>query len=110
MAEIQSKVVRRQALQWDGSENSGYGIAAWVNSHQLDAEPSTAVEGPIAVFQPPTQAAGESLPSYLTLLTPNSGWVTASPGDWIIIDEKGHPYPCNPDVFESRWEIVDAEG
>lgn len=100
MAEIQSKVVRRQALQWDGTENGGYGIAAWVNSQSTPEQR--------AIYQPTQEAAGEVIDQYLTLLTPNGGWVVASPGDWVIIDEKGHPYPCDPDVFESRWEVVDA--
>lgn len=109
MAEIQSKPVRRQALQWDGTENGGYGIAAWVNSQGIDAG-LTPDESRRAAYQPATEAAGEKLDQYLTLLTPNSGWVVASPGEWIIIDEKGYPYPCDPDVFEERWEVVDAEG
>jgi hypothetical protein len=99
LAEIQSKAVRRQALQWDGTENSGYGIAAWVNSESTPEQR--------AMYQPPQEAAGEKLDQYLTVLTLN-GWVVVEPNDWVILDDLGHPYPCNPVVFEARWEVVDA--
>lgn len=36
-----------------------------------------------------------------------SGFVNASVGDYIVIDSKGYPYPCDPEVFiNSHIEII----
>ena len=32
------------------------------------------------------------------------GWLTVSPGDWIITGIKGEKYPCKPDIFEATYE------
>lgn len=38
------------------------------------------------------------------------GWVTASPGDWIIKGVAGEFYPCKPDIFAVTYEqVADAE-
>lgn len=103
MAKIQTKVVEREALQWDGTENAGVGIAAWVNSQAM-------ADGFLehrAMFQPAQEAAGEQLDQYLTVRTQN-GWVVVQPNDWVIVDEQGYPYPCHPVTFEDRWEVVDG--
>lgn len=37
------------------------------------------------------------------------GDMIASPGDYIIKGVKGELYPCKPDIFESTYEMVEAE-
>ena len=37
------------------------------------------------------------------------GYMIASPGDYIIKGVKGELYPCKPDIFESTYEMVEAE-
>lgn len=34
------------------------------------------------------------------------GWMTASPGDWIIRGVAGEYYPCKPDIFAKTYEAV----
>ncbi|MEU5258975.1 hypothetical protein [Amycolatopsis sp. NPDC021455] len=36
------------------------------------------------------------------------GPMKVSPGDWVIRGVKGEFYPCKPDVFDSTYEIVEA--
>ena len=31
----------------------------------------------------------------------------ANPGDWIIKGAKGECYPCNPDIFDATYELVE---
>lgn len=38
------------------------------------------------------------------------GWLTVSPGDWIIKGVKGEFYPCKPDVFELTYSPVNPKG
>ena len=35
------------------------------------------------------------------------GWLTVSPGDWIIKGVKGELYPCKPDIFAATYEQVE---
>ena len=37
------------------------------------------------------------------------GWMSASPGDWIIRGVKGEIYPCKPDIFEATHEPAELE-
>lgn len=37
------------------------------------------------------------------------GDMIASPGDYIIKGVKGELYPCKPDIFESTYDMVEAE-
>ena len=59
-------------------------------------------EGLVAVmrFCPNIQLVGASHIRIPTL----EGWMTASPGDWIIKGVKGEFYPCKPDIFEQTYE------
>jgi len=34
------------------------------------------------------------------------GWMSVSPGDWIITGVKGEKYPCKSDIFEMTYEQV----
>lgn len=106
MAEIQSKIIRTEALQYDGTDASGYGIAAWANS----SKPEAISGGQVAIYQPDqdlNDGTGLVKGRFLSVLTP-SGWVIVNPGDWVIRDTQGYPYPCEPVTFEARWEVLDA--
>lgn len=36
------------------------------------------------------------------------GEVSIHPGDWVIAESDGcHHYPCNPEVFEATYEIME---
>lgn len=34
-------------------------------------------------------------------------WVFVMPGRWIILGQKGEFYPCDPEIFEAKYEAVD---
>lgn len=42
-----------------------------------------------------------------------NGIVNVKPGDWIILEDPPGDgtlaYPCSPDVFEKRWELLKTE-
>jgi hypothetical protein len=48
---------------------------------------------------------GSSWPAYATIKT-LEGYMTVSPGDWVITGVKGERYPCKPDIFEATYEPV----
>ena len=104
MADIQSKPVRTQALQWDGSEAGAAGIAVWVNSQTIPEQRALyqAAHDYVDVETNEVEHAEETF----VVLTPSSGWVKVSPQDWVIIDAKGYPYPCEPSIFADRWELA----
>lgn len=33
-------------------------------------------------------------------------WVIVNPGDYIIKGMKGEYYPCAPEVFEAKYEVI----
>lgn len=37
------------------------------------------------------------------------GWITASPGDWIIKGVAGEIYPCKPEIFNATYEAVEVK-
>ncbi len=43
---------------------------------------------------------------YFLLIGTLEGYLTVSPGDWIIQGVKGEIYPCKPDIFEATYERV----
>ena len=45
---------------------------------------------------------GDGPPGIRTL----EGYMTVSPGDWIITGVKGEKYPCKPDIFDATYEPV----
>ena len=46
----------------------------------------------------------------VTMIKTLEGWLTVSPGDWIIKGVKGEFYPCKPDIFEEAEAVgVEAE-
>jgi hypothetical protein len=45
----------------------------------------------------------------LMLIQTLEGTMAANSGDWIIRGVKNEFYPCNPDIFEETYELVDSE-
>lgn len=37
----------------------------------------------------------------------HSTWVGVKPGQWIIKGNKGEFYPCDPEIFEAKYERAD---
>jgi hypothetical protein len=35
------------------------------------------------------------------------GCMRISPQDWIVTGTKGEKYPCKPDIFETKYELVE---
>ena len=35
------------------------------------------------------------------------GVMRGEPGDWLIEGVRGEVYPCNPDIFEATYEMVE---
>lgn len=68
-----------------------------------------------ASLHPGLEFRGEARPSERTFVGnfichSRQGEVSAEIGDWIIV-ERGAPglvYPCKPDVFEAKYEPVEA--
>lgn len=36
------------------------------------------------------------------------GWVSVTPGDWIVTGVANDRYPCKPDIFEATYERVET--
>lgn len=37
----------------------------------------------------------------------HSTWVGVKVGQWIIKGQKGEFYPCDPEIFEAKYEAID---
>lgn len=35
------------------------------------------------------------------------GWAGVSLDDWIMIDDRGYPYPVAAEEFDVRWEVIE---
>jgi hypothetical protein len=90
MAKFRKKPVVIEAVQFDGTPESGLAV--------------------FAAFDIPN---GKFLPNYPDLsrdchlsIPTLEGVMTASPGDWIIRGVQGECYPVKPDIFEATYEAV----
>lgn len=83
------KPVEIEAMQFDGSLESGNEIATWAIGDKLRF----------------TENKHHGLPHTLYINTPE-GVMTASEGDWIIKGVAGEFYPCKPDIFAATYEKV----
>lgn len=89
MGRFLSKRIEIEALPWDGTEESTVGIVAWAAS-----------------YGNPKLVTGQSVdggPWQLTVLTLN-GPVPVNPGEWVIRGMADEFYPCDPAVFEAKYE------
>lgn len=51
---------------------------------------------------------GETFADERYIIKTLEGWMTVTPGDWIITGVKGEQYPCKPDIFAATYESPDA--
>lgn len=62
---------------------------------------------PISAGVSSTETAdGSAWPAYATIKTAE-GYVTVSPGDWIVTDAAGQPSLCKSDVFDATYEALE---
>lgn len=82
-AKFRKKPVEIEAMQYDGSYESGKAILDWADE---------------TVYR-------SSLLS-LSIKT-LEGVMIVSPDDWVIKGLQGEFYPCKPDIFEASYEKVE---
>lgn len=83
MDKFRKKPVVIEAMQFDGSEASGYKIDDWANGSTRHLR----------------------VCNEITINT-LEGEMRGMVGDWIIRGIKGEFYPCKPDIFEATYEPV----
>lgn len=91
MKKFRKKPVVIEAIQFDGTHQSGVAIWDWSNQ---EVKPV---------------ASGRTEPGKLDgmLIYTLEGILQAKPGDWIIKGVKGELYPCKPDIFDATYEKVE---
>lgn len=93
MPRFRKKPVEIEAMQFTGMD-SYLAIVAWWKSWKtetLDASEKLEFRGG---------------PKPLMLINTLEGWMSASPGDWIIRGVQDELYPCKPDIFAATYEEV----
>lgn len=94
MGTFRSRVVEIEALRFGGSEEDAVGIIAWAASYG-------------AVI---TQVKSKFPPFEMSLMVPTmEGNMIARPGWWVIKGLKDEFYPCDAEVFEAKYELVEPE-
>lgn len=88
MQTFRKKPVTIQAIQWDGSIESGETIAALMPAVNIHSE-----------------GRDDPRPPRLSIAT-LEGVMTARVGDWIIQGVAGEVYPCKADIFAATYEPV----
>lgn len=68
--------------------------------------PGKEIDGVIEVSEGGMGADGSQWPAYGTIKT-LEGYMTVSPGDYIITGVKGEKYPCKPDIFTATYEAIE---
>lgn len=85
---VRKKPVEIDGIQWDGT-----------NIHEIwDAFGAQCVYGPTE----------ENLGTLI--ITTLEGDMSAPVGWWILRGVEGELYPCKPSVFDTTYEVLDAEG
>lgn len=103
MPKYRKKPVVIDALRWTGANVQE--MANFVAGYEVELLPTgTPVDRIAVTFDFTTRPASVKLPHPAM----PGGSVTAPAGYWIIRDELGDLYACQPDVFESKYEEVPA--
>jgi hypothetical protein len=82
-----TKYVEIEAIRWDGSVFSADEIEKW--------------SGGATACRLDTSSLQASL--YVATL---EGEMRANPGDYIICGLRGEYYPCKPDVFDMKYQLI----
>lgn len=90
MAKFRTKPFEIEAIQFTGENfQELYGFCGWKFSN---------VEGlPLYTRKGFTARVYDEL---------HATWVSVKPGQWIILGQKGEFYPCDPEIFEAKYEPV----
>lgn len=94
---FRKKPVEIQAIQFTDM-NSYLDIVAWWKSWKTETLDAT------EKFEFRGGPGGNAL----VLINTLEGWMTASPGDWIIRGVQDEVYPCKPDIFEATYDRVSS--
>lgn len=54
--------------------------------------------------KPALAPSGQVIPTVGGFIETLEGWLSVTPGDWIITGVNGEHYPCKPDIFEATYE------
>lgn len=93
MAKFKTKPFEINAWRFDGENfDELYGVCGWKFRSLADI----ADDG---------RGLGFSAQIYDDL---HDTWVKVLPGQWIIRGQKGEFYPCDPEIFASKYEAVDG--
>lgn len=87
-----TKPVEIEAIQWTGLNLEE--IKAFVGESLIYDIIDTAWE------------AGKGIPHVLMKIKTLEGDMIASEGDYIIKGLRGEFYPCKPDIFEKKYELI----
>lgn len=85
-----SKPIEVEAALWDGTAETAQEILDWVPKDKLG---HLNVEYDLDYGD-------------LEVWTASEDWVTVPVGNLVVIDTKGFPYPCDPDIFAADKEAV----
>ena len=91
MAKYRKRPLVIEAIHFDGTEDSAVEVEAF-------AKDSTRLVN----YRYNAKAS-----SILMRIHTLEGIMIANPGDWIIKGAKGECYPCNPDIFDATYELVE---
>lgn len=102
MARYRKKPVVIDAVQFDGTPESGNAIRVWAEQAGAEAEyhPFLADR-----FKGDPKAYVAHPDPYMRIVT-LEGVMAASVGDWVIKGVAGEFYPCKPDIFAATYEVV----
>lgn len=95
MPRFRKKPVEIEAVQFTGMD-SYLAIVAWWKGWKTETLDATEK----------FEFKGGPHPNALMLINTLEGWMTASPGDWIIRGVADELYPCKPDIFAATYEEV----
>lgn len=97
-----------------------------MGSRRIVAQPQKYRKRPVVIeavqYDPSTKEGLADALRFVTVLTGTNfmknrhelkvktleGWLTISPGDWIIKGVAGEFYPCKPDIFAATYEKVEG--
>lgn len=103
-----SKPVVIEAFLWAGGPAAATPIINWILENDGTARWEEECEKPLydniregLVVQVGVEVVTEGI--YIRTL---EGTMKADPGDWILRGTRGEFYPCKPDVFATKYEVL----